>query len=82
MILTGPGWQMLGIILGWSFVFFLGSSLWTFFRETVRVSQRLHQIPCANCRFCTNSSFLKCTIHPQSALTEQAIQCPDFCPNA
>jgi hypothetical protein len=82
MILTGVGWQILSIVLGWGFVICLGLSLWTFLRETVQVTQRLHQIPCARCQFCTNNPVLKCAVHPQAALTEQAIHCPDFYPES
>jgi hypothetical protein len=78
MILRGIGWQILSIVLGWGFIFCLASSLWTLLKETVQVSQRLHQIPCAHCQFCTNHPVLKCTVHPQAALTEAAIHCPDF----
>jgi hypothetical protein len=82
MILRGIGWQMLSVVLSWSFVTYLGLSLWAFLKETIQVSQRLHQIPCARCKFCTNHPALKCTVHPQDALTEQAIHCPDFCPDS
>jgi hypothetical protein len=81
MILRGVGWQMLSIVLGWGFMFCLALSLWTLLKETVQVSQRLHQIPCARCQFCTNNPVLKCAVHPQSALTEAAINCPDFAPD-
>ncbi len=81
MILTGVGWQILSIILSWGFVICLSLSLWAFLKETVQVSQRLHQIPCAGCQFCTHNPVLKCAVHPQAALTEQAIHCPDFYPD-
>lgn len=81
MILTGVGWQILSIILSWGFVICLGLSLWAFLKETVQVSQRLHQIPCAGCQFFTHNPVLKCAVHPQAALTEQAIHCPDFYPD-
>ena len=41
--------------------------------------KRLHQIPCANCRFFTNDFRLKCTVRPTCALTEEAINCSDLC---
>lgn len=78
MILEGFGWQLLSIFLGWSFVLCLGLNLWAFLTETIQTSRRLHKIPCARCRYCTNTHLLKCAVHPQTALTEQAIQCPDF----
>jgi hypothetical protein len=81
MILTGFGWQVLSILLSWGFVMCLGLSVWAFLKETVQVSQRLHQIPCARCQYCTNNPVLKCAVHPQAALTEAAIHCPDFAPD-
>jgi hypothetical protein len=80
MILTGTGWQILGILLGWGFIAILSLSVWAFFREMVNMSQRTHQIPCPRCRFFTNCAALKCTVHPETALSERAIQCPDFRP--
>jgi hypothetical protein len=41
---------------------------------------RASRIPCRNCRFLSNSSYLKCAVHPTSALTEEAIACPDYRP--
>ncbi len=78
MILTGSGWQILGMCLGWGFLGCLALNLWHFVRETVQVAQKLHQIPCSQCQFFTNNPTLKCTVHPRSALSEQAIHCPDF----
>ncbi|MDB9313979.1 hypothetical protein PN462_12775 [Spirulina sp. CS-785/01] len=43
--------------------------------------KRLHQIPCNNCTFFTGDYYLKCTIHPYTACSEQAINCRDFEPN-
>ncbi len=40
--------------------------------------KRLHQIPCHQCAFFTGNYYLKCTIHPQKALTEEAIDCLDL----
>lgn len=37
------------------------------------------KIPCRNCRFLSNSSYLKCAVHPTTALTEEAIDCSDYC---
>lgn len=78
IILSGIGWQILGMVLGWGFLLCLGYTLLSFLHETAQVSHRLHQIPCAQCRFFTNQSVLKCPVHPTTALSEQAIDCPDF----
>lgn len=47
-------------------------------RETVRRSQAMHEIPCADCQFFTNDHRLKCPVHPHAALTAEAIGCRDF----
>lgn len=54
--------------------------IWSVISATVDVvkrSQQLHQIPCSHCQFFTGDYHLKCTVHPSSALTEDAIDCPD-----
>ncbi|MBD2256800.1 hypothetical protein [Pseudanabaena sp. FACHB-2040] len=49
-------------------------------REGISQAKQMHQIPCANCTYFTNSHFLKCPIHPATALSEEAINCSDFEP--
>ncbi|NEP18178.1 MAG: hypothetical protein F6J97_14950 [Leptolyngbya sp. SIO4C1] len=65
-------------VLAWSVVIL---SLWNIFaaaRDGVQKAKTMHQIPCANCKFFTNSHHLKCPVHPAEALTETAIGCHDF----
>ena len=59
--------------------FLLLRSIWRSTRIGIANVKRLHQIPCSNCRFFTNDFRLKCTLHPIDALTEEAINCSDFC---
>jgi hypothetical protein len=40
--------------------------------------QRLHQIPCHQCKYFVDSRYLKCTINPQLACSEDAIDCRDY----
>lgn len=42
--------------------------------------KRLHQVPCHKCKYFTNSCYLKCTINPQFACSEDAIDCRDYQP--
>lgn len=59
----------------------LGMAVWSIMaaaRQGVAIARQMHQIPCAECRYFTNSAFLKCPIHPTAALSEQAIDCPDY----
>jgi hypothetical protein len=41
---------------------------------------QLHRVPCSKCQYFTNSCYLKCTVSPHLACTEQAIDCQDFTP--
>jgi hypothetical protein len=41
---------------------------------------QLHRVPCSKCQYFTNSCYLKCTVSPHLACTEQAIGCRDFTP--
>jgi hypothetical protein len=36
---------------------------------------------CHRCRYFSDNSYLKCALHPVTALTEQAVDCADYCPN-
>lgn len=44
--------------------------------------RRLHKIPCSGCAYFTGDYRLKCTVHPISALTEEAIDCMDYISNS
>ncbi len=67
-------------LAAWGFLLLIAWNLWGVVRYSVQTSRQLHQIPCANCQFFTNSHYLKCPIHPKSALTEEAINCSDYWP--
>jgi hypothetical protein len=36
------------------------------------------KIPCCDCQYFINNSYLKCAVHPITAMTEAAIDCSDF----
>ncbi|PZV16342.1 MAG: hypothetical protein DCF22_05620 [Leptolyngbya sp.] len=67
-------------VAAWLFVVLVTWNLWIAVRDMAMRTQKMHQIPCSNCRFFTRNYQLKCTVHPSSALTEEAINCPDFDP--
>lgn len=71
-----PAWVLAG--LAWAIALLAFWNLFAASRDTVKRSKTLHQIPCANCRFFTHDYRLKCTVHPDIALTEGAIGCKDF----
>lgn len=47
-------------------------------RDGIERLRRLHQVPCSRCAFYTGDYRLKCTVHPVTALSEEAIHCRDF----
>lgn len=51
------------------------------FWQGITYVKRLHQIPCSRCGFFTGDYHLKCTVSPNIALTENALNCSDYEPN-
>jgi hypothetical protein len=39
------------------------------------------KIPCRRCQYFTDNQFLKCTVHPVTTMTNQAIDCRDYSPH-
>jgi hypothetical protein len=66
--------------VAWLFVGLIAWSVWSLIRDALTSAKKMHQIPCAHCQFFTNSHYLKCPIHPTSALSLDAINCPDYEP--
>ncbi len=59
----------------------LGLAVWTLVSaifDAVSRAKQMHQVPCTKCRFFSRDYRLKCAIHPHTANTEQAIDCPDY----
>lgn len=67
------------LVMAWGLIFLLLWSIVAALRDTLHRAQRMHQIPCAHCSFFTKDYHLKCPVQPLIALSEQAIDCPDFC---
>ncbi len=65
-------------VLAWSMVAIGGWTIWSAVRDSVSRARRMHQIPCAGCRYFSGNYALKCPVHPYEALSEAAIGCPDF----
>lgn len=53
--------------------------VWKIARAKITTLNCFHQLPCRNCRFFTNNHHLYCTVHPSIVLTEQALDCSDYC---
>ena len=62
----------------WVFILSLIATLLGVIRDIINRTKQMHQIPCTNCRYFTNDYSLKCTVQPQIANTELAIDCSDF----
>jgi hypothetical protein len=41
-----------------------------------------HKALCYQCRYFGQNAYLKCTVHPSTVLTEQALNCLDYSPNS
>ncbi|MGD1944120.1 MAG: hypothetical protein ACFB0G_22720 [Leptolyngbyaceae cyanobacterium] len=60
-------------------VLFITSGLFAL-DDGLKQLQRLHQVPCDRCRYHTGNAYLRCTLQPLSAFSENAIGCPDYEP--
>ena len=72
-VLAGVAWLLVAILL---------RSAWSLATEGTATVKRLHQIPCAGCVYFSEDYALKCTVRPSDALSEAAIDCPDFRPRS
>jgi hypothetical protein len=73
--------SLLNIVLAcfaWAFVVAVLVTVASAIQRSSRIARRMHAIPCTRCRYFTGEMLLKCPVNPKAALTEQAIDCPDF----
>ncbi len=38
------------------------------------------KVPCRHCRYFSHNNYLRCSVHPTTAMTEKAIDCQDYDP--
>lgn len=69
-------WISLSFLVAWAIAVFLFKA--SKLAWVTMVFQRPKQIPCRNCRYFTNSSYLRCAVHPKQALTQTAIDCSSY----
>ncbi len=65
------------------FIITIGQSVlleWAALKKNWIDLYKKQQIPCYCCIFCTDDENLKCTVHPDIALSKKAINCPDYQP--
>ncbi|MEB3274237.1 MAG: hypothetical protein ACO4AI_01600 [Prochlorothrix sp.] len=70
-LLSLCAWTLI-LLASWHLIAFVGS--------VARQARTLHRIPCSHCRFFTGSPYLKCSVQPAIACSEDAIHCGDYCP--
>ncbi|MCU0568513.1 MAG: hypothetical protein MUF49_18195 [Oculatellaceae cyanobacterium Prado106] len=70
---------LLYFLAAWIFLILASWECWSMVQLGVRMTRQMHRIPCSSCMFFTGDYFLKCTVHPSEALTEEAIACRDYC---
>jgi len=71
--------RFLQLLAPWTVLTIVGWGIWQTLRDTFKYTSELHSIPCSKCQYYTNNHRLKCTLHPKMAMSEAAIDCPDFC---
>ncbi|MGJ3253409.1 MAG: hypothetical protein ACFE0J_20075 [Elainellaceae cyanobacterium] len=75
---TYVGFHPIQLIVAWIITMLIVLSIVRGIRDAVTYANRLHRVPCANCQFFTGNYTLKCAIHPTTAMSESAIDCPDY----
>ncbi|MUL39251.1 hypothetical protein [Gloeocapsopsis dulcis] len=80
---TSAFWGSLGLLTGGVIFLSMLSKLRKQKQSDIVINlQQLNKIPCSNCRFFSSNPYLKCAVNPTIALTEEAINCTDYCPQA
>lgn len=76
------GGSTIGFVILWAGFLLVVSKIRSF-REDNKLFfpiNSLHQVPCRNCRYFSSNHYLQCAVQPSVVLTEQATNCPDYCP--
>lgn len=76
----GMLWVSLAFVLGWIVFFIKVLGMWMIVRKEIdALLKPVDTPPCKNCQFFANNRYLNCSVHPSIVLTEQAVNCPDYC---
>ncbi|WP_218080717.1 hypothetical protein [Anthocerotibacter panamensis] len=63
----------------WSVLIYLLWDALSWIRQVKRSVQRNLAVPCHRCRYANpDFNYLKCTVHPYAAFTQEATNCSDF----
>ena len=66
------------LVIAWSLSISICTSIIIYCINGFRHIRRLHRIPCSKCQYFTDSYYLKCTVNPELACSEAAIDCRDY----
>ncbi|HEY9632164.1 MAG TPA: hypothetical protein V6D14_02075 [Coleofasciculaceae cyanobacterium] len=69
----------ISFMMVWAIIVLMYSDIWKIARHGMLTRQHTHQVPCRNCQFFIDNPYLKCAVHPSTALTSQALNCSDYC---
>jgi hypothetical protein len=67
-------------MLAWGMVIVLCWGIYENWMSGLIHIKKLHQVPCHKCKYFIDSSYLKCTVNPRIAGSEDAIDCRDYQP--
>lgn len=71
------------IAMSWASIFLILSKLLNAGQNQDMLTAHLfHTLPCRTCKFFCNNHYLKCAVHPDIVMTEQARNCSDYCPKS
>ncbi|MEO0886032.1 MAG: hypothetical protein AAFY54_08835 [Cyanobacteria bacterium J06648_10] len=73
-----PAVPVFCFLIAWSTVAITFWNIVRNLRSGIENVRQMHRIPCARCRYATDSHHLKCSIQPITAFSEDAIGCMDF----
>jgi hypothetical protein len=68
-----------GLMTFWLLLMLKFSDTLNIASNKIKTLKILTKLPCRNCQYFTNNHFLKCAVRPSTALTEEAMNCPDYC---
>ncbi len=52
---------------------------WKTLKSRVQSRRPFHSIPCSSCQFFSPNPYIQCAVHPDKAMSTEAIDCSDYC---
>lgn len=70
----------ISLLTAWAISIVIYSDIWAILQHGILAIKNSNQVPCRNCQFFKNNPYLRCAVHPSTALTDEAKGCSDYCP--